>query len=142
MTSQLIYVVCPDIPSMTTPNLKHNITKLMVGPWPLASHQDYLQYMYHVFLMQVALKPGYYTSSPLQLGVSDPKQILKTSRKIKRSQSSPALCNPDQLDLSSPFSVLKEEEQDSSWLKPTIPVSNFQIFTDPQSFKKEKTLSP
>ena len=27
-------------------------------------------------------------------------------------------------------------------LKPTIPVSNFQIFTDPQSFKKAKTLSP
>ena len=81
-------------------------------------------------------------SSPLQLGVSDPKQILKTSRKIKRSQSSPALCNPDQLDLSSPFSVPKEEEQDSSWLKPTIPVSNFQVYTDPQSFKKAKSLSP
>ena len=27
-------------------------------------------------------------------------------------------------------------------MKPTIPVSNFQIFTDPQSFKKAKTLSP
>ena len=81
-------------------------------------------------------------SSPLQLGVSDPEQILKTTRKIKRSQSSPALCNPDQIDLLSPFSFAKEEEQDSSWLKPTIPVSNFQIFTDPQSFKKAKTLSP
>ena len=63
-------------------------------------------------------------SSPLQLGVSDPEQILKTTRKIKRSQSSPALCNLDQLDISSPFSVLKEE-QDSSWLKPTFSVSNF-----------------
>ena len=66
-------------------------------------------------------------SSPLQLGVSDPEQILKTARKIKRSQSSPALCNPDQLDISSPFSVLKGEEQDSSWLKPTIPVSSSQV---------------
>ena len=63
--------------------------------------------------------------SPLQMGVSNPKQILKISRKIKISQSSPALCNLDQLDISSPFSILKGEEQDSSWLKPTIPVSNF-----------------
>ena len=53
-------------------------------------------------------------SSPLQLGVSDPEQILKTTRKIKRSQSSPALCNPDQLDLSSAFSIFKREEQDLS----------------------------
>ena len=81
-------------------------------------------------------------SSPLQLGASDLEQILKTTRKIRRSQSSPALCNPDQLDISSPFSVLKEEEENSSWLKPTTPVSNFQFFTDPQSFKKEKTISP
>ena len=70
-------------------------------------------------------------SSPLQLGVSDLEHILKTDRKIKRSQSSPAVCNADQLDISSPFSILKEEEQDSSWLKPTIPLSNFQVFTDP-----------
>ena len=27
-------------------NLKHNITKSMVGPWPLASYHDYLQYIY------------------------------------------------------------------------------------------------
>ena len=81
-------------------------------------------------------------SSPLQLGVLDPKQILKIARKIKRSQSSLALCNPDQIDLLSPFSFAKEEEQDSSWLKPTIPVINFQIFTSPQSFKKAKALSP
>ena len=73
--------------------------------------------------------------------VSQTEQILKTARKIKKSQSSAALCNLDQLDISSPFSVLKGEEQDSSWLKPTIPVSNFQVFTDPQSFKKAKTLS-
>ena len=32
----------------------------MVGPWPLAPHQDYVQYVYHVFLMQAGLKPGYY----------------------------------------------------------------------------------
>ena len=48
-------------------------------------------------------------SSPLQLGVSDPEQILKIARKIRRSQSLPALCNPDQLDISSPLSVLKKE---------------------------------
>ena len=34
----------------------------MVGPWTLALHQDYLQYMYHVFLMQAGLKPGYYNT--------------------------------------------------------------------------------
>ena len=66
-------------------------------------------------------------SSPLQLGVSDPEQILKKSRKIRRSQSSLALCDPDQLVISSPFSILKGEEQDSSWLKPTIPVSSSQV---------------
>ena len=32
-------------------NLKHSITKLIVGPFPLAPHHDYLQYMYHVYLM-------------------------------------------------------------------------------------------
>ena len=26
---------------------KYDITKLMVGPLPLAPHHDYLQYMYH-----------------------------------------------------------------------------------------------
>ena len=41
-------------------NPKHNITKSMVGPLPLAPHHDYLQYMYHVYLMQAGLKPGYY----------------------------------------------------------------------------------
>ena len=70
-------------------------------------------------------------SSPLHLGVLDSEKILKTTRKIKKSQSSPDLCNPDQIELLSPFSFAKEEEQDSSWLKPTIPVSSFQILTDP-----------
>ena len=37
---------------------------------------------------------------------------------------------------------MKEEEQDSPWLKPTILVSNFQVFTDPKYFKKEKTICP
>ena len=75
-------------------------------------------------------------SSPLQLGVSDPEQILKTARKIRRSQSSPALCNPDQLDSSSPLSILKREEETSPWLNPIILVGNSQVFIDPQSFKK------
>ena len=70
-------------------------------------------------------------SSPLQLGVSDPKQILKIARRITRFQSSPALCNPDQLDITSPLSDLKREEETSPWLKPIIPVNNFQVFTDP-----------
>ena len=81
-------------------------------------------------------------TSPLQLGISDPEKLLKEARKIKKSQSSPALCSPNQFDLLSPFPLSKEEKQDSSWLTPTIPVSSFQISTDPQSFKKEKTLSP
>ena len=72
-------------------------------------------------------------SSRLQLGVSDPEQILKIDRRIRMSQSSPTLCNPDQLDIS--------EEETSPWLKPIIPVSNFQVFTDPQSFKKAKIVS-
>ena len=69
--------------------------------------------------------------SPLQLGVLDPEQILKTTRKIRRSQSLPALCDPGQLDGSLPLSVLRKEEETSPWLKPIIPVSNFQVFTDP-----------
>ena len=70
-------------------------------------------------------------SSPLQLGVLDLEKILKTTRKIRRSQSLPALCDPNQLDGSSPLSVLRKEEETSPWLKPIIPVSNFQVFTHP-----------
>ena len=81
-------------------------------------------------------------TSPLQLGVTDPEQILKTIRNIRRSQSLPSLCDPDQLDGSSPSSVLRKEEETSPWLKPIIPNSKFQIFTDPQSFRKAKTTSP
>ena len=40
--------------------LKHNITKFMVGPLPLAPHHDYLQYMDHVYLMQMGSKLGCY----------------------------------------------------------------------------------
>ena len=70
-------------------------------------------------------------SSPLHLDVTDLEKILKEARKIKKSQSSPALCNPDQVDLLSPFSFAKEDKHDSSWLKPTIHVSSFQVFIDP-----------
>ena len=30
----------------------------MVGPWPLAPHHDYLQYMYHVYLMHRGQNQG------------------------------------------------------------------------------------
>ena len=77
----------------------------------------------------------------MQLGVSDPEQILKTARKIRRSQSLFSLCDLDQLDGTLPLSVLRKEEETSPWLKPIIPDSNFQIFTDPQYFRKAKTVS-
>ena len=41
-------------------NPKHRVTKSMVGPLPLAPHHDYLQYMYHVYVMQMGSKPGCY----------------------------------------------------------------------------------
>ena len=80
--------------------------------------------------------------SPLQLGVTDTEHILKTERKFRRSHSLPSLCDPDQLGGSSPSLVLRKEEETSPWLKPIIPDSSFQVFTDPQSFKKEKIVSP
>ena len=75
-------------------------------------------------------------TSPLQLGVTDPEQILKTTRKIRRSQSLPALCDPNQLGGS------LHSAETSPWIKPTIPESYFQVFTNPQSFLKAKTASP
>ena len=48
-------------------NPKHNITKSMVGPFPLAPHHDYLQYMYHVYLRPTRSKPGCYIIQILQL---------------------------------------------------------------------------
>ena len=80
-------------------------------------------------------------TSPMQLGVTDPEHILKTTRKIRISQSLSSLCDPDQLGGSSHSAVLRKEEETSPWLKPIIPVSNFQVFTDPQSFKKAKKVS-
>ena len=38
----------------------------MVGPWPLVPHQDFLQYVYHVFLMQAGLKLGYYMEGQIR----------------------------------------------------------------------------
>ena len=81
-------------------------------------------------------------TSPLQLGVTDPEQILRTARNIRISQSLPSLSDPDQLDSSLAQSVLRKEEETSPWLKPIILDSNFQVFTDPQSFRKDKTTSP
>ena len=49
-------------------------------------------------------------TSPLQLGVTDPEQILKTTRKIRRYQSLSALCDPDQLGGLSHSALLRKEE--------------------------------
>ena len=80
-------------------------------------------------------------TSPLQLGVTDPEQILKMARKIRRSQSLLALCEPDHLGGSLNSALLRKEEETSPWLKPTIPDSSFQVFTNPQSYIKAKTAS-
>ena len=74
--------------------------------------------------------------SPLHSGVSDPEQILKTVRKLRRSQSLPAFCDPDQLGDSLDLA------ENSPWIKPTIPESTFQVFTNPETFLKAKTTSP
>ena len=81
-------------------------------------------------------------TSPLQLGVADPEQILKTSRKIRRSQSLLALCDPNQLGGSLHSALLRKEEETSPWINPIIPDSTFQVFTNPQSFRKAKATSP
>ena len=52
------------------------------------------------------------------------------------------MCTPDQFDLVLPFAHLEEEKQNLSWSIPTIPVDSFQVFTNPQSYKKEKIESP
>ena len=36
----------------------------MVGPWPLAPHHDYLQYIHHVHLMQRGQNRGVTFASP------------------------------------------------------------------------------
>ena len=38
--------------------------------------------------------------------------------------------------------MLRKEEETSPWLKPIIPDSNFQVFTNNQSFRKAKIVSP
>ena len=75
-------------------------------------------------------------TSPLQLGVTDPEQILKIARKLRRSQYLPASCDPDQLGDSLDLA------ENSPWIKPTIPESTFQVFTNPETFLKDKTTSP
>ena len=50
-------------------------------------------------------------TSPLHSGVSDPEQILKTARKVRRSQYLPALCDPDQLGGLSHSVLLGKEEE-------------------------------
>ena len=74
-------------------------------------------------------------TSPLHSGVSEPEQILKTTRKLKRSQSLPTLCDPDQLG------ALLHSAETSHWIKPIIPDNSFQVFTNPQSFRKAKAAS-
>ena len=70
------------------------------------------------------------------MGVTDPEKIIKTTRKLRRSQSLPASCDPHQLGDS------LDPAEDSLWLKPIIPESSFQIFTNPETFLKAKTVSP
>ena len=81
-------------------------------------------------------------TSPLQLGVTDPEQILRKTRKVRRLQSLPSLSDPEQLNESLASSVAKKEKETSPWVKPTIPDSSFQIFTNPQSFIKANAASP
>ena len=61
-------------------NLKHNITKSMVGPWPLAPHHDYLQciyiYIYHVYLMHRGQNRGVTFPSPFNSTVLSAVQNL------------------------------------------------------------------
>ena len=81
-------------------------------------------------------------TSPLHPGIPDPKHILKEARKIQRSQSSPALYTSEFFDLISLFSHSEEKKESLSWSIPTLLVSSFQVFADPQSFKKTKSQSP
>ena len=43
--------------------------------------------------------------------------------------------------MKSPFTYFEEEKQSLSWSIPSIPIGNFQVFTNPQSYKKDKTES-
>ena len=81
-------------------------------------------------------------TSHLHQGVSDPEQFVKEVRKIKKSQSSPSLSNPEQFYLVLPFVHSEEKKHSLFWSIPSIPVDSFQIFTNPWSYKKSKTESP
>ena len=81
-----MYVACPNIPLVTIPSLKHSITKSMVGPLPLAPHHDYLQYMYHVYLMHRGQNQGVIIFNFLKLSsaiILDPTWSLITNFIIK-----------------------------------------------------------
>ena len=75
-------------------------------------------------------------TSPLLRGVTDPEKIIKTARKLSRSQSLPAACDPHQLGDS------LDPAKNSPWLKPIIPENTFKVFTNPENFLKAKTISP
>ena len=68
---------------------------------------------------------------------------MKEARQIQRSQSSPSLFTPDQLELASSFAYLEfqseEEKHNLSWLVPSTPVETLPIFTTPLSCQKIKT---
>ena len=81
-------------------------------------------------------------TSNLHLSVLDLEHILKEARQLKKNQSSSSLFTLEQSTLKSPFTYSKGEKQSLSWSIPSIPVSSFQIFTIPWSYKKEKTKSP
>ena len=52
---------------MTIPKIETQHNQIDGGALAFSSaHQDYLQYVYHVFLMQAELKLGYYIPLPLQ----------------------------------------------------------------------------
>ena len=70
-------------------------------------------------------------TSPLHLGILDPEQILNEARKIQRSHSFPSLYTFDHFDLESPFVHSEEKKQSLLWSTPSIPISSFQVFTNP-----------
>ena len=76
------------------------------------------------------------------MGVSDPEHILKEARQLRKTHSSPSLFTPEKSTLKSPFTYSKGEKQSISWSIPSIPVSCFQVFTNPQFYKKAKNESP
>ena len=81
-------------------------------------------------------------TSPLHLGVSDLEHILKEARQLRKTQASPSMFTPEHSTLKSPFTYSEEKKQSLSWSIPSIPVNSFRFFTNPQSYKKEKTKSP